>query len=64
MIRDKKKSAFRLVPEAGEESLALLIKEAGKTVRLQNKKMFEEHFRKIHLAVTGQLENLQQEKSQ
>ncbi len=63
MNKDKGKSASGFVPEPGEESLAALIKEAGKTAREQKKRMLEEHFRKIHLAVTGQLENLQQEKS-
>ncbi len=61
---DKKKSESGVVPEPGEESLAALIKEAGKTAREQKKRMLEEHFKKVHLAVTGQLESLQQEKSQ
>jgi len=63
MNKDKGKSASGSVPEPGEESLAALIKEAGKTAREQKKRMLEEHFKKVHLAVTGQLENLQQEKS-
>jgi hypothetical protein len=53
---DKKMETPQYAPEPGEENLALLIQEAGKTAREQNKKMFEEHFRKIHLAVTGKLE--------
>ncbi len=63
MNKDKEKSASGSVPEPGEESLAALIKEAGKTAREQKKRMLEEHFKKVHLAVTGQLENLRQEKS-
>ena len=63
MNKDKDKLSYGSVPESGEESLAALIKEAGKTAREQKKRMLEEHFKKIHLAVTGQLENLQQEKS-
>jgi len=63
MKKDKAKSASGYVSEPGEESLAILIKEAGKTAREQKKKMLEEHFKKIHLAVTGQLGNQQQKKS-
>ncbi len=63
MNEDKNKSASHYAPEPGEESLAILMKEAGKTAREQKKRMLEEHFKKIHLAVTGQLGNLQQEKS-
>lgn len=63
MIKDKDKFASGYAPEPGEERLAILIKEAGKTAREQKKKMLEEHFNKIHLAVTGQLGNQQQEKS-
>ncbi|VAW28562.1 hypothetical protein MNBD_BACTEROID07-31 [hydrothermal vent metagenome] len=63
MNKDKEKLASGSVPEPGEESLAALIKEAGKTAREQKKRMLEEHFKKVHLAVTGQLGNLQQEKS-
>ena len=63
MNKDKGKSASSDVPEPGEKSLAILIKEAGETAREQKKRMLEEHFKKVHLAVTGQLVNLQQEKS-
>jgi len=63
MKKDKGKLASGSVPESGEESLAALIKEAGKTAREQKKRMLEEHYKKIHLAVTGRLGNLQQEKS-
>lgn len=65
MNTNKKKLPPKNEPEPGEENLTLLIKEAGKTAREQKKRMLEEHFKKIHLAVTGQLGNgnLQQEKS-
>jgi len=63
MNKDKDKLSYGSAPEPGEESLATLIKEAGKTAREQKKRMLEEHYKKIHLAVTGRLGNLQQEKS-
>jgi hypothetical protein len=53
--KDTKMETPQDMPEPGEEKLALLIHEAGKTAREQKKIMFEEHFRKIHLAVTGKL---------
>ncbi len=63
MNEDKGKLAAEYVPEPGEENLAVLIKEAGQTARERKKRMLEEHFKKVNLAVTGQLGKLQQEKS-
>jgi hypothetical protein len=42
-------------PESGEEELALLIKEAGESARIRKKKAMDDHFKRLHLAVTGGL---------
>ena len=41
--------------ESGDQELALLIKEAGKTARERKKKAMAAHFKKIKLAVIGKL---------
>ncbi len=41
--------------ESGEEELAILIKEAGKTARARKKKAMDEHFQKLHMAIVGTL---------
>ena len=43
------------ITESGEEELALLIKEAGKTARARKKKAMDEHFQKLHMAIVGTL---------
>ena len=43
------------ITESGEEELALLIKEAGKTARARKKKAMDEHFQKLNLAIIGTL---------
>jgi hypothetical protein len=41
--------------ETGEENLAMLIKEAGESARIRKKKAMDEHFKRLHMAVTGTL---------
>ena len=43
------------VTESGEEELAILIKEAGRTARARKKKAMDEHFQKLHMAIIGTL---------
>ncbi len=50
-------------PEPGEEELAKLIKEAGKTARERKKKVMAEHFKKLRAAITGATSSPQQNRS-
>ena len=55
-MKDKKESPDRTDSmESGEEELAILIKEAGKTARARKKKAMDEHFQKLHMAIIGDL---------
>ena len=48
--------------ESGEEELAILIKEAGKSARARKKKVMEKHFQKLHMALTATLPSSQPNK--
>ena len=59
-MKDKKESPDRTDSmESGEEELAILIKEAGKTARARKKKAMDEHFQKLHMAIIGTLSHEQ-----
>jgi NTP pyrophosphatase (non-canonical NTP hydrolase) len=51
----KKNTNDKHIAESYERELAKLIKEAGEVARARRKKAMDEHFQKLHTALTGTL---------
>ena len=63
MIHNRTDQDITSPPEQGEEELAKLIKEAGKTARKRKKKVIDEHFKKLRVAITGTTPSSQKSRS-
>jgi hypothetical protein len=53
MIKNRTDQNNTFPDEPGEEQLAKLIKEAGKTARERKKKTMDNHFKKLRAAIAG-----------
>ena len=52
MKKNKKDKDNEYVPEPGEKTLDLLIKEAGEEAWKRKKKAMDNHFQKLHVAIS------------